>query len=496
MDNRHKIMKTVTVYIPGNACNMRCEYCYITECFKNESNTTPARFAASLENMIYAFRPERIGGLAHIVVIGEGETLIPPETVPLCKGLLMQGHIVEVVTNGSLTNRIEELLDCDKDCLSRLIVKCSLHWNELKRLNLVDTYFSNIKRVLSAGASSYPFLVAGKAYEEHFDEIRDICLERLGDLPHCTPCVVADSSEEMENGNLYRTNPPCTEEFVKKIRDEFDSELFRQSVRFLDVDVKKIFCYAGSWSFGVSLATGKVFKCHNIVTDINFFENLEDELPKIEPVCNSCGLASCALQYDMFSMGLIPEIEDVPTYSEMMCQKKTFFTDRVREMMDFKLYDRHHKMTYEEERACLFDRITGLSRENAYLLQTGGALNSAPVRAKKILSLIEEECCDIDEYSSVSYGDIASFFETLEAVNVEEERALELYSKFVDKVLSMQKYMGINYVFDSPREIRNLPASMIPCYVNDIDDVDKLIENHEAFKLAAVLHLYSIECVK
>lgn len=492
MINNQNIMKTITIYIPGNACNMRCEYCYNTECFKYERNTTPARFATSVENMIYAFRPERIGGLAHIVVIGNGETLIPPETVPLCKGLLKHGHIVEVVTNGSLTNRIDELIDCDMDCLSRLIVKCSLHWNELKRLNLMDAYFSNIKKVLAAGASSYPFLVVGKAYQESLDEIRKKCLEELSELPHCTPCVVADSYEEMVNGDLYRTDPPCTEEFVKDIMDKFDSELFRQSVRFLDIDVKNVFCYAGKWSFGVALASGAVLKCHNSMAGFNFFENLEEKMPEIEPICNSCGLTSCALQYDMFAMGLIPEVENVPTYSEMMCKKSVFFTDTVRNMMDFKLCDRHHRMTDEEERAFLFKKITELNKEKALLSQE----ESTPDKAKKVLNVIENNSDDYNEYSKISYSDVAAFFVTLDSLKVAQDEALGLFSKFVDKVISMQKYMGINYVFDSAREICNLPASMIPCYVKDIDDVDELIEKRDIFRLAAVLRLYALECVK
>ena len=52
--------------------------------------------------MIKAFEPARLGGIAYIVVIGEGETLFPPEVIPFVKGLLHQGHVVEVVTNNTL----------------------------------------------------------------------------------------------------------------------------------------------------------------------------------------------------------------------------------------------------------------------------------------------------------------------------------------------------------------------------------------------------------
>lgn len=495
MDNSRQIMKTLTLYIPGDACNMRCEYCYITECFKDGRNTTPAVFVASVDEMIYAFRPERIGGLAHIIVIGKGETLIPPETVPLCKGLLKQGHIVEVVTNGVLSNRIDELLDCDEDCLSRLIIKCSLHWNELKRLNLVDTYFNNIKKALSKGASSYPFLVVGTSYINCLDEIREACLENLGGLPHCTPCVIADSSEQMLDGNRYATDPPCTKEFVASIKEKFGSSLFEQSVRFLDVDVKKVFCYAGKWSFGVDLCNGEILKCHNICTGISFFENLDEKMPEIEPVCNSCGLASCALQYDMFSMGLIPEVPDVPTYSEMMCNN-SFFTDTVREMMDFKLYDRHPFMNKMEEREFLFGKITTLSKENRLFEENIKSRVIAENPVNKVLDVIDSECADINLISKVKYKDIAAFIEGMHMSGATEENTVSVLGQFVEKLLFTQKYMNINYVFDEPFEIRELSASMLACRTTDIDRVEQAIDNHETLVLAALIYFYSLECVK
>ncbi len=49
-----------------------------------------------------------------------------------------------------------------------------------------------------------------------------------------------------------------------------------------------------------------------------FFENIEE--PYIgEPVGCECGIASCCLQYGFYALGLIPEIPEVPTYTEMVC---------------------------------------------------------------------------------------------------------------------------------------------------------------------------------
>lgn len=98
MDN--EVKKTITVYVPGSQCNLRCEYCYVSQCL-DESHIEKASFMYPLEHMIKSFDPKRIG-IANITVIGRGETLLPKEVVPFIKGLLSYGHWVEVVTNLTL----------------------------------------------------------------------------------------------------------------------------------------------------------------------------------------------------------------------------------------------------------------------------------------------------------------------------------------------------------------------------------------------------------
>lgn len=180
--NCNGIKRAITVYVPGNVCNLRCSYCYVSECLR-DGHEEVGCFNYSVGHMVEAFRPERIGGKAYITVIGAGETLIPKEVVPFVKGLLHLGHIVEVVTNNTLNDRIDELLDTPKEDIGRLIVKGSLHWKELKRLNKVDDYFNNIRRVIAAGASSFPFLVICDEYMDELDEIAEVCQRELGALP-------------------------------------------------------------------------------------------------------------------------------------------------------------------------------------------------------------------------------------------------------------------------------------------------------------------------
>ena len=32
--DRSRIKRSITVYVPGHLCNLRCSYCYVTECLK------------------------------------------------------------------------------------------------------------------------------------------------------------------------------------------------------------------------------------------------------------------------------------------------------------------------------------------------------------------------------------------------------------------------------------------------------------------------------
>lgn len=365
-----QINKAITVYVPGNVCNLRCSYCYVSECLQ-DGHEEIGKFRYSVEHMIYAFRPERIGGRAYITVIGAGETLVPQEVVPFVKGLLRLGHVVEVVTNNTLNQRISELLEAPEEDLRRLIVKGSLHWKELKRLNKVQDYFNNIKRILKAGASSYPFLVLSEEYMQDLDEICETCVKELGELPQCTPCVTAETREDFLKGGSTLTSPACTPEFIKKVDEKLHSKLFNECVRFLDIDVKRVFCYAGKWSFGVGMGDGTICKCHNVVVPGNFFENI-DAPYEGEAVGCECGIASCCLQYPLYGLGLIPEIKNVPTYTEMICDRETLFSNEVKELMNIKISDNEKVFSNEEKISFLMQRIE--DKDN-YIKSQGEKLN-------------------------------------------------------------------------------------------------------------------------
>ncbi len=343
MEN-NKVKMAITAYVPGTMCNFRCKYCYISNCV--DEHLEKPTYNYPLETMIKAFDPKRLKGIAEITVISGGETLIDDTIVPFIHGLLKFGHVVTVVTNLTLNNRIDELLDIPEQYLKRLIVKGSLHWEELKRLNKIDDYFNNMNKVLKKGASTYPFLVLSEDYMPYLDEINNICMERIGALPHCTPNIVFEDKTLSHDGKIH-TNPECTQEFVDKINNTFNSEIFKTSVKFLNVDVEKVFCYAGLWSFVVSLKDGSLFKCHNCPTENNFYENLE-EMPELEAIGNNCQITNCALQYNFLADGLIPEFEGIPTYGQMLARPR-LINEEVRNLLDVKFNEIHKEYNKKKQ---------------------------------------------------------------------------------------------------------------------------------------------------
>lgn len=56
MDNRNSgtIKRAITVYVPGNVCNFRRSYCYVSECLR-DGHEQAGHFNYSVEHMVEAF---------------------------------------------------------------------------------------------------------------------------------------------------------------------------------------------------------------------------------------------------------------------------------------------------------------------------------------------------------------------------------------------------------------------------------------------------------
>ena len=57
-----KVTRSITCYVPGTMCNLRCSYCYISNCV-DENHLIKPSYDYPLETMIQAFSPSRMGGV-------------------------------------------------------------------------------------------------------------------------------------------------------------------------------------------------------------------------------------------------------------------------------------------------------------------------------------------------------------------------------------------------------------------------------------------------
>ena len=349
-----KIKYTITACISGTACNFDCGYCYRKK-QGVEEKTQPSFFRYSVDHMIEALSKKRLGGVADIVVIGGGETLLHPDIVPFIRGLLFEGHVVEVVTNLTLNHRIDELLDgLSSEHLERLLVKGSFHYLELKRLNKLDDFFNNMKKIVRAGGSSFPFLVICEDYIPLLDEIRDVCLENLGELPHCT-AALDFTDAKMSPFKFYDTN------FKKVIQEKFKSQINDTFDRFLSVDVKKHFCYAGKWSFVLNTSSGSISRCFYSPVEQNIFRDISSPI-NLDAIGTNCCIGNCALHYNLVSQGIMPDISDVVPYGDML-YKSGLFNKKLIDMLNFKykdympLYSEEDKIRIDENTKRIFENL-------------------------------------------------------------------------------------------------------------------------------------------
>ena len=129
-----EIKRLLVINVPIKNCNLKCEYCYISQL--NKWGKSSEDFHYPPQHIVKALSAERLGGSSLINLTGQGETLLYSGIVELTHGLLSEGHFVELVTNGLTTKVIEQLLDFSPEKLVQLEFKISFHYLELKKKNL------------------------------------------------------------------------------------------------------------------------------------------------------------------------------------------------------------------------------------------------------------------------------------------------------------------------------------------------------------------------
>ncbi len=297
-----EIVKRINGNIHTSGCNLKCGYCYLAQAnYKNKGMIKALRYP--LETILAACSRERLGGTCIIEIIGDGETLLPDDVVPLILGLLKEGHYVLVINNGTLKTRIHELVEqSERDqTLCRLIFSFSLHFLELEKRNLLTTFADNINFVKKKGISFGVSLVCADEYVEAADRIHRFCEEDLGGVtPNISPARECDNSGNTV-GILSKYDKDTYYQNIKKAFPTFNTE----SIYDIEHTDNHQFCYAGSWCFQVDFTTGMYSQClRNAGPKYNFFENIEQEL-MLEPVGTGCRAPYCWCGWTK-TMNLIP----------------------------------------------------------------------------------------------------------------------------------------------------------------------------------------------
>lgn len=337
MDKLHKF---IDLYYPIETCNLSCEYCYIHEHRDNiKRKYTCSHSSAEIRR---ALSVERLGGICLLNFCAGGETLLYPETFDIIEQLLLEGHYVNVVTNGTMTENIHLLEQFDETCRKRLFFKFSFHYGELKKRNLLDVFFSNVQYVKEKGCSFTVELPAWDGFLDLSEEIIGLCQEKL----EHQICHVAPLRDETKNDFALLSKLDDLKEYKEKWK-VYHSELF--DVR-IDVMEKKYkgFCYAGDWTFTVNLENGEVKQCfYERVLD-NLYQNIEQKI-KLCAVGNHCHSSYCYACHAFLCLGVMPDANVKICYDEVRDREGKWLSYGMKHFLHQKLCKNNSEYTIIEK---------------------------------------------------------------------------------------------------------------------------------------------------
>ena len=297
-----EIKRYLDCYIDTTTCNLRCNYCYIS--LQHKFSGELYHPVHSPEEIRRALSKERLGGICLINLCAGGETLLSPEVLPIIKELTDEGHYVMVVTNGTVTKHFQLIRDTfSEEQKKRIFFKFSFHYAELKRLNMMNQYFDNIRMMRNEGCSFTCELTTSDDLIDEIPMIKKKVKEKLGAYCHVT--IARDDRTD----GIDHLSKLDWEEY-KTTWKTFRSKLFAFKSHIF-YKRRKDFCYAGDWTLYVNLSTGDYSACNcgrrqgNIYTDkrLNF------------KAIGCCELPHCYNGHTWIVLGAIPRFTQI-TYAD------------------------------------------------------------------------------------------------------------------------------------------------------------------------------------
>ncbi len=302
----------INCYVPTQACNFRCSYCYIGQ--KKVFDNALFKPLYPIETIKKATSKERLGGSCIFNLCAGGETLLSMNLLPIIRALLQNGHNVSIVTNGTISKSFDQILEIPEEERTLLYFKFSFHLLELKRNNLMEQFFYNVHRIQNAHISFSIDITPCDELIPYISEIQSIFEQEMhGAMPHIS--VARDTTT-----NELKILSKLSKEEYQKTWSVFHSPKFDYKIsEFLKPH--REYCYAGNLSFSLELATGNCRICDGSPNPkqmdfYNLYENPDEPVPYVE-IGHHCPTAHCYNCHALLTLGTIPEL-NTPFYSEML----------------------------------------------------------------------------------------------------------------------------------------------------------------------------------
>lgn len=326
--------------IPVTVCNLKCSYCYVIQ--RDYRNMKLADLKYTPEYIGKCLSPTRMGGTCYFSICGAGETLAQPEITRIAHELVKQCHIVNITTNGTLTNKFKEFAQFTSTELEKIHFSFSFHYLELKRLDLLDEFFDNVKFVKKLGCSIMVQLNLCDEYLPYIDTIKEICLKKVGAYPQ-----IAATRRESHGLAKVELMTNLNEKEYISIGNSFNSELFKYTMENFN-HKRKEFCYAGERSGTLDLSTGELLKCYGDPAPQYIFEN-PDSVIKFKPIGKHCCSSFCFNSSHFMSLGVIDNL-DTRTYCSIRNRPEShWFNETTKYALSKKLSDCNKQYSEREK---------------------------------------------------------------------------------------------------------------------------------------------------
>lgn len=333
---KKQIKKYIHAIQSGTICNLNCSYCYVPDLHKN--NAIPTKFNYPLERVAKAISQERLGGVALITYIGVGETFLTDESVELLELFLKEGHVVNAVSNMTQTKAIDKIINFPKELRNRLQFTASLHYIELKKRNLLNTYFENLKKLEDAGVSCYINLTMCEEYIPLIDEIKELCQNNIQRNPFVSYGL--DAKKSWERYDFF------TPDFIEKISNIYECEHLKLEDKETCDVYRKEFCYMGDWGFIFYLEDGRISACFDSPMMQNIVEDLTTPI-KFEAIGTCCS-KRCGCASLFLGLGVVPELKKFPKFSQLY-RKYKICLNEVSDYTDNYLWETNKKYSILKE---------------------------------------------------------------------------------------------------------------------------------------------------